>query len=338
MRPYILAAARMEPTPYTPLWIMRQAGRYLREYRELRERHSFLDLCKNPALAAEATLLPLRKFPLDGAIIFSDLLLPLEAMGLEIAYSEGGPRVLNPIGSVEDVRRLTTEVREGLEPVLEAIGLVKGELRAGVALIGFAGGPFTLACYAIEGGGSTSFLRAKAMMREAPEAFDLLMEKLSLVVRDFLRWQLEAGCHLVQVFDSWAGVLSPSEYALRVLPHTKRATEGLPGPVIHFSTGTGGYVELVARAGDVLGCDWRVMIGEAWRRIGYGKAIQGNLDPSVLLAPKEVIKREVEAILGQTRGRPGHIFNLGHGILPQTPEENVAFLVDLVHTLSEARG
>lgn len=338
MKPYILSAARMEPTPYTPIWIMRQAGRYLPEYRRLREKHSFLDLCKNPALSAEATLLPLKKFALDGAIIFSDLLLPLEAMGFEVEYSEDrGPRILNPVRSPSDLQRLSLEVREGLEPVLEAINLVRRELRPGVALIGFAGAPFTLACYAVEGGGSSSFLKAKALMREAPEVFDPLMEKISSVIRDFLKWQFEAGCHLVQLFDSWAGVLSPSEYSKRVLPYTRRVLEGLSGPVIHFSTGTGGYIELLAEAGDVIGCDWRVPLGEAWRRMGYQKAIQGNLDPSILLAPREVIRREVEEILEQTKGRPGHIFNLGHGLLPQTPEGNVAFLVDLVHSLSEAR-
>lgn len=337
--PPLLLAARKQPAPFTPVWLMRQAGRYLREYRRLRERYPFLTLCKDPELVVEVTLLPLKKFELDGAIVFSDLLLPLEGMGLKIAYPDGGPRVLTPVRDEGDVENLSEErALEALQPVIEAIRVLRREVPADVALIGFAGGPFTMACYAIEGRGSKDFPETKAMMRRAPEVFDRLMGKLSGVIRRFLLDQAKAGCHIVQVFDSWAGSLSPLEYRRRVLPFVKEAIRGMEIPVIYFSTGTGGFIELIAEAGgEVIGLDWRVDIGEAWRRIGYRRAIQGNLDPSVLLAPRDVIEEEVREILRATSGHPGHIFNLGHGILPDTPEENVAFLVDLVHALTEGR-
>jgi len=337
MVPYLVQAARRKPTPYTPVWLMRQAGRYLKEYRELRERHSFLELCKNKELIVEISLLPLKKFPLDGIIVFSDLLLSLEALGLNLVYpEEGGPKVLNPINSLEDVEKLSNfKVHETLAPLSEAIKTLRKEIPPQVALIGFVGAPFTLCCYAIEGRGSEGFLKTKRLMREAEEVFDKLMGKLTRVSKLFLEEQVKAGCDVVQVFDTWVGVLGPLDYERKILPYMKKLVEGVENvPIIHFSTSTCGFLELISEVGDVIGVDWRIEIGKAWERIGYRKAIQGNLDPSVLLAPKEVIKEQVKSILDSVSGRAGHIFNLGHGILPNTPEENVGFLVDLVHSLT----
>lgn len=308
------------------------------EYRRLKERYSFLEMCKNPELAAEVTLLPLKKFDLDGAILFSDLLLPLEAMGLEIHYPEGeGPVVVEPVRDKGAVEALRVEgAVQRLKPVLEAARFVRQSLPPRVALIGFAGAPFTLASYAVEGGGSSSFLKVKGLMQADPEAFGLLMEKICQVIRAFLQAQVRAGCEVLQLFDSWAGALSPRDYRRWALPWTRRAIEGIGVPVIHFSTGTGGYLELVASAGgDVIGVDWRVELAEAWRRIGYDKAIQGNLDPATLVAPRSVLEEAVREVLRGVEGRPGHIFNLGHGVLPETPEANVGFLVELVHRLTE---
>jgi len=337
MIPYLVQAARMEPTPYTPVWLMRQAGRYLKEYRELRERYSFIELCKNKELIVEISLLPLKKFSLDGVIVFSDLLLALEALGLKIVYpEEGGPKVINPINSPEDVEKLSDfKAYETLAPLTEAIRILKKEIPPQVALIGFVGAPFTLCCYAVEGKGSEGFLKTKRLMRESEEVFDKLMERLTQVSKLFLEEQVKAGCDLIQVFDTWVGVLGPLDYAKKVLPYMKKLVEGNEDvPIIHFSTSTSGFLELISQVGEVIGVDWRIDIGKAWERIGYSKAIQGNLDPSVLLASKEVIKEHVKGILNSVKQRAGHIFNLGHGILPHTPEENVGFLVDLVHSLT----
>jgi len=337
--PILVKAALKRPVPYTPVWLMRQAGRYLKEYRELRERYTFWELCKNPELIARITLLPIRKFNLDGAILFSDLLLPLVELGFEVFMDDEGPKLLTPLQRPDELERLESRrLLERIGYLKEAVVALKQELSPKVALIGFAGAPFTLACYLIEGKGG-SFLKVKEFMRKQPKVFATLMEKLSEVVLEFLKVQVEAGCDLVQVFDSWAGVLSPYEYGRYVMPFSRKVLEGVGVPVVHFSTCTAGYVELIAEAGgEVIGLDWRVDLAQAWQRLGYRKAIQGNLDPSVLLGPKEVIRRETEQILSSVRGRPGHIFNLGHGVLPQTPEDNVAYVVDLVHSLTEAKG
>ncbi len=339
--PPLVAACLRRPTPYTPVWLMRQAGRYLPEYRRLKGRYSFLEMCKTPELAAEITLLPVRKFDLDGAILFSDLLLPLEAMGLEIRYPQGGgPVVANPVRDRRSVEALEVDgALERLQPVLEAAEMVREALPPRVSLIGFAGAPFTLASYAVEGGGSRSYSLVKGFMYADPEGFGMLMERISRVIGAFLRAQASAGCQVLQLFDSWAGALSPADYRRYALPWTRRAIEGLEVPLIHFSTGTGGFLELIASAGgEVIGVDWRIDLGEAWGRIGYERAIQGNLDPAALLAPREAIEEATKEILKRAGGRAGHIFNLGHGVLPDTPEANVGFLVDLVHRLTEDGG
>lgn len=337
--PPLLAACLRRPTPYTPVWLMRQAGRYLPEYREMRGRYSFLEMCKEPELAARITLLPVERFGFDGAILFSDLLLPLETMGFKLHYGDGGPAIVNPIEGRRDVESLRTErVLEGLSPVMEAVRLARTELPQRVVLIGFAGAPFTLASYAIEGKGSRDFSKTKRFMYGDSETFGLLMEKIAEVILLFLRAQAEAGCQVLQLFDSWAGVLSPMDYRRYVLPYTKRVIDGLQGkaPLIHFATSTAGVLELMASAGgDVIGVDWRIDLGEAWKRVGYDRGIQGNLDPALLLAPRALIEEGVREVLSAAAGRPGHIFNLGHGVLPQTPEGNVAFLVETVRRLSE---
>ena len=336
-----LKACRREPTPYTPIWIMRQAGRYMTEYREIRQSTPFLTLCKTPELAAEVTLQPLERFDLDAAIIFADILLPLEPMGADLEFTAGeGPVIHNPVRTAADVDRLRlVEPEADLPFVLEAIGLVRAELDGKAPLIGFAGAPFTLASYLIEGGASRHYLETKRIMYGAPEAWDALMGKFAAVVSAYLNAQISAGVDAVQLFDSWVGCLSPSDYARYVLPHSKAVIAGLtPGvPVIHFGTGTATLLDLMREAGsDVIGLDWRVSLGEAWERLGPAEvAVQGNLDPVALHAPTSVLRGQVEAILKAAAGRPGHIFNLGHGVLPTTPVESVAALVDMVHELSQ---
>lgn len=316
-----------------PVWFMRQAGRYMKEYRALREKYSILELAKSPELACEVTLQPVRRMAVDAAIIFADILLPVEPMGVGLRFAPG-PMLDNPVGSARDVRRLKDfEVEKELFYVMQAIQLASHELKD-LPLIGFAGAPFTLASYLIEGGPSSHFLRAKAFMHEEPRAWDLLMRKVRRVTSDYLKAQVRAGARAVQLFDSWAGALSPGEYRRYVMPHSRFVLESLKGlgvPVIHFGTGTAGFLEdFSAAGGDVIGVDWRIDLSEAWRRIGP-KAIQGNLDPALLSAPRKVLKGAVREILEQAGGRRGFIFNLGHGILPQTPQENVAAVVDWVH-------
>jgi uroporphyrinogen decarboxylase len=335
-----LKACRREPTPRTPIWIMRQAGRYLAEYRAIRKKTPFLTMCKTPELAAEVTLQPLRRFALDASIIFADILLPLEPMGAELEFTAGeGPVIHNPVRTSADVERLRLiEPEADLPFVLEAIRLVRAELEGKTPLIGFAGAPFTLASYMIEGGSSRHFVEAKRFMYGAPEAWDAMMAKLARVTSAYLNAQIAAGAQVVQLFDSWIGCLSPADYARSVLPHSKAVISSItPGvPVIHFGTGTATLLELMREAGgDVIGLDWRVSLGEAWERLGpTDVAVQGNLDPVALHAPHSTLKGQVEAILEAAAGRPGHIFNLGHGVLPTTPVEAVSALVDMVHELS----
>ncbi len=340
MNDRFLQACRREPVDCTPVWFMRQAGRYMQEYQAVRATHSILDVCKTPELAAQVTLQPIERFPLDAAIIFADILLPLEPMGLSLHFAEGeGPVIDNPVRDRGAVERLRVTDGEELAFVEEAIKQARAALSGRVPLIGFAGAPFTLASYAIEGGGSRNYIETKRVMYRDPEAWHTLMDKLARVVTAYLRRQIRAGAQAVQLFDSWVGCLSPGDYTEYVLPHVRLIFEGLKReqvPMIHFGTGTAVLLRLMREAGgDVIGLDWRVCLDEAWDIVGHDVAVQGNLDPVVLFAPRHEIERRVEDIVRRAAGRPGHIFNLGHGILPQTPVESVAATADLVHRLSK---
>jgi uroporphyrinogen decarboxylase len=319
---------------------MRQAGRYMAEYRSLRAKHSMLELCKIPELAAQVTLQPIERFPLDAAIIFADILLPLEAMGLHLEFAEGeGPVIHNPVRERADVERLRVIEGEELEYVAEAIRQARQALRGRVPLIGFAGAPFTLASYAIEGGGSRNYVLTKSIMYREPDVWHKLMDKLARVVVGYLRRQIRAGAQAVQLFDSWVGCLSAGDYVEYVLPHVQLIFEGLKRegvPMIHFGTGTTAILKHMREAGgDVIGVDWRIPLDEAWSLIGHDRAVQGNLDPVALYGPLGEIERRVEDILRRAGGRNGHIFNLGHGILPTTPVEHVETAVGMVHKLSQ---
>jgi len=342
VEPPLLRAARRQPTPFTPVWLMRQAGRYLPEYRALRARHAFLDLCKTPAAAAEVTLQPVERLGVDAAILFADILLIVEPLGVGLEFAKGeGPMIHRPIRDAGDVARLApVEVESALGFVFETVRLVARALPAGVPLIGFAGAPFTVASYLIEGGPSRDFIATKRLMHEAPEAWDRLMELLVRATAVYLNGQIEAGAQAVQLFDSWVGALSPDDYRARVLPHTRAVIEAVRGgvPVIHFGTGTAGLLPLVREAGgDVIGLDWRIDLDAGWRAVGDDVAVQGNLDPVALLSPPARFEPAVRDIVRRAGGRPGHIFNLGHGILQQTPVEHVKALVDMVHELSARR-
>jgi uroporphyrinogen decarboxylase len=316
---------------------MRQAGRYMSEYRELRQRYSLLDICRTPDLATAVTLQPVRRIEIDAAILFSDLLLPLEHMGIKFDFVAGeGPAIENPLRTEADlgaVRRF--EPREALRHVLDTIGQVQTELAGRVPLIGFAGAPFTLASYAIEGGHSNTFAHTKALMYGYPAAWHRFCDLLADLIGDYLVAQIEAGVDAVQVFDSWVGVLNAPDYREFILPHTRRIFERLAPlgvPTIHFGVGTGAILgELREAGGDVIGADWRTPLDEAWERIGFDRGIQGNLDPTVLLAPLDRIFAATDEVLERAGGRPGHIFNLGHGILPMTPVDHVQAVARYVH-------
>ncbi|MCA1583447.1 MAG: uroporphyrinogen decarboxylase [Acidobacteria bacterium] len=315
---------------------MRQAGRYMAEYRALRQNYTLLQICRTPDLATEVTLQPLRRIELDAAIVFSDLLLPLEPMGIPFDFIQGeGPAIESPLRSEADIDRVRVfEPRESLGHVLDAIRQITHELDGRVPLIGFAGAPFTLASYAIEGGHSNSFALTKALMYENPSAWHRLCGKLTTVVADYLGAQIEAGVDAVQVFDSWVGALNAQDYREFAQPHTRRLFEAIDGrvPSIHFGTSTGAILpDMRDAGGDVVGADWRTRLDDAWSRIGHDRAIQGNLDPTLLLGPRDRMLRSAADILAQAGGRPGHIFNLGHGILPMTPVENVQALARFVH-------
>lgn len=334
-----LRACHRLPVDATPVWLMRQAGRYMSEYRELRAEHSMLETINTPELAAEVTLQPMQAFDLDAAIIFADILPPLIGMGLELEFVPGkGPVIHNPISSPEDINRLETPPAEDtLGPTLEAIEIVTRELvPRDIPLIGFAGAPFTLASYAIEGGGSKDYAKSKALMYSDPDSWQQLMDKLVKVQADYLLQQARAGAEALQVFDSWAGLaLGQEAYQRYVAPYNTRLFETIKAasvPVINFSTGTSPYLEDVAACGgEVIGVDFRMPLGTAWRKIGYDRAIQGNLDPTTLLAPWSELKNQIDLVLDQAAGRPGHIFNLGHGLHKTTPVDNVRRLVDYVH-------
>ncbi len=342
MNDRFLRACRRQPVDATPVWFMRQAGRYMKEYRALRERHSMLDLCRTPELAVEVTLQPIRRFPLDAAIIFSDLLLPLQPLGLPFDFFKGdGPRVERPIRSEADIDALSPiEPREALAHVLEAIRLTKRELDGRVPLIGFTGAPFTLASYAIEGGHSTQYAHTKALMYGNPAAWHRLCALFAETAADYLLAQVEAGADVVQLFDSWVGVLSPADYREFVLPHCRHIFDRLKpsgAPAIHFGTGTATLLPLLAEAGgEVIGADWRIPLDDAWALIGPERAIQGNLDPTLLLAPTGRLVAAADDVLRRAGGRPGHIFNLGHGILPGTSVEAVEVLANHVHAFKAA--
>lgn len=334
-----LKACRGEPTAYTPIWLMRQAGRYLKEYRALRKKYSFLEMCKNPELAAQVTLQPIQKFKLDAAIIFSDILIPLESMGVEFEFAKGeGPVFLHPLREKKDIEKLRIiEPEEEISFLMKAIRIVRKELEGKLPLIGFSGAPFTLASYIIEGGHSKNYLLTKSLMYRDRPVWDVLMEKISKVLIRYLNAQIRSGVQALQLFDSWVGCLSPQDYQEYVLPYSKKIIDGVTKkvPLIHFATASSTLLKLMKQAGgEVIGVDWRVDIGEAWSRIGYDVAIQGNLDPVILLGPVGLIGREVKRILNRINGRPGHIFNLGHGILPNTPVDHVAVLVEMVHQYS----
>jgi len=340
----LMRAARREPVERTPVWLMRQAGRYMPEYRALRRKVGFLELCKNPDLCAEVMLRAVERLGVDAAILFSDLLLILEPMGMDLEYAAGGGPVLhNPIRAAEDVDRLAElENVEPLDFVVEAVRKTRAALPGDLPLIGFAGAPFTLAAYAIEGGSRRDFRRVKAFMESAHGAWDALLGRLARAASRLLNAQLDAGAQLVQVFDTWAGCLSAEEYRRRALPHSRALIESLrPGaPVIHFAVGNPALLPLLSEAfgtvprDAVVGADWHIPLDEAWRAVGEERAIQGNLDPAALLSEPAEIRRRVEEILRRAGGRPGHIFNLGHGVLPQTPVENVVALIEAVRELS----
>lgn len=336
--PFIEACYRRN-AKYTPIWLMRQAGRYLKEYRELRKKYSFMEMCKNPELSAEITLLPVKKLDVDAAIIFSDILIPLEPMGIELEYSrKDGPKILKPIREVKQIEKLRKyDPKEDLYFILKAIKIVRRELDGKIPLIGFSGAPFTLASYVIEGGHSKNYILTKGLMYRDFSLWDALMSKLSENLIAFLNAQVDAGVQAIQLFDSWVGCLSPSDYERYVLPYSKRVISGIRRnvPIIHFATSSSTLLSLMKTAGsEVIGVDWRIDLSKAWESLGYEIAIQGNLDPVVLLGPTELIESKTKMIIDNVRGRPGHIFNLGHGVLPNTPLDNVKFLIELVHSYS----
>jgi uroporphyrinogen decarboxylase len=337
--PVFLRACHGLPVERTPVWLLRQAGRYQPEYRALRERHSLLELIRTPELAAQVTLLPVDAFGLDAAIVFSDILPPLVGMGLDLDFVKGdGPRIGRPLASTRDVDLLGTPPAEETMPgTLEAIRLVRAELESrGIPVIGFAGAPFTLASYAIEGGSSRNFTRTKAFMLSEPAAWKRLLTKLVTVQADYLLAQATAGAQALQVFDSWAGrALGRQDYLRYVAPHNRDlfATVARAGvPVINFSLGTSAYLaDAAACGGDVVGLDWQLPLDDAWAEIGFDRPVQGNLDPAALLAPWPELRARIDDVLDRAGGRPGHIFNVGHGLVPQTPVDNVRRLVEHVH-------
>jgi len=331
-----MRACRRDTTSVTPVWLMRQAGRYMREYRQIRARRSFLEICRDPDLVTQITVYAVERLRVDSAIIFADLLLPVQGTGLSLAYTKGeGPSIDPPLRAPEDVDRLREpDLEESVGYVFEAIRRTRRALPANIPLLGFAGAPFTLASYMIEGGGSTHYVKTKSFFMKDPGAWHALLEKLSRITVAYLNAQIAAGAQAVQLFDTWVGCLGPADYRAFVLPHTKRVLDAVtPGtPVIHFGTGTAGLLPLMREAGGgVIGLDWRLDLVQAWDGLG-DVAVQGNLDPTVLFAPRDEVRRRTLDLLGRVDGRPGHIFNLGHGILPHTPLDNVLALVDAVHS------
>jgi len=335
---FLNACRHIEPD-CTPIWIMRQAGRYLEEYRAIRAKHSFLEMCKTPELAVEITLQPIRRFDLDAAIIFSDILLPLEKMGIPIAFAEGeGPVLSQPVRTKEGVSRIhEMDPEQDMAYLMRAIEMTKQELNGLVPLIGFSGAPFTLASYAIEGGGSKHYVHTKSLMYNDPKSFHLFMEKLASMIATYLNTQIRHGAQAVQVFDSWVGCLSAVDYREYILPHMKQLFSSIDKsvPSIHFAVDALHLLPMIREGGgDVIGLDWRTPLDEAWKVVGHDRAVQGNLEPLSLFGSYEYLEHQVDDILSRAAGQSGHIFNLGHGIMQGTPVEAVTHLVELVHSLS----
>ncbi len=335
MNSRFLEACRRRQTDVRPVWFMRQAGRYMKQYREVRKHHDILEICKRPDLAAMVTLQPVEALDVDAAIIFADLLLPVEPMGLKLSFVAGeGPQIHNPVRTSSDIDALSISNTDDLGYVGESIQMAVKALAGRVPVIGFTGAPFTMASYIIEGGPSKTFLRTKQMMYRDETMWRRLMGKLVDVLGPYALLQVAAGARAIQVFDSWVGALGSDDYVRYVAPYSRALIERIRSasvPVIHFGTGAGGYFrELHAAGGDVMGVDWRVNIDQAWLDISYRSAIQGNLDPAVLFAPLPELRQRVHELLKRTGSRPGHIFNTGHGILPETPVENVKAVVEMV--------
>ncbi len=337
MNDRFIKACRRERSDATPVWFMRQAGRFLPEYRKIREKHSLIEICKDPELCAEVSTLPVDILGVDAAILFADIMLPLEGMGIKFDIADGvGPVIPSSLSDFERVNSLMTlDPASDVPYVMEAISETKKLLDSRVPLIGFCGAPFTLASYLIEGHATREFIKTKKLMYKNPETWRLLMDKLSTSMGIYLRAQVNAGVDAVQIFDSWVGCLSPEDYHTYVLPYSQRVFSYLKGgaiPRIHFGTGTATMLEEMRQAGgDVFSVDWRIPIDVAWQKLGYDVAIQGNLDPVVLLTESDLIRAKTTDILTRVGNRSGHIFNLGHGILPETPQENVRQLVEFVH-------
>lgn len=340
MNDRFLRACRRQPVDRTPLWIMRQAGRYLPEYRELRSRVGFLELCRTPELAAEVTLQPLRRFPLDAAILFADIMLPLDAFGIDMTFNPG-PKIAQPIRSRAQVDALEARpAGEAVPFVADAVRLLRTELDGRTPLIGFCGAPFTLAAYLVQGEGKEGFGAVKRLMFSEPATLEALLEKLAVAMVDYLQLQVRAGVQAVQIFDSWAGILGADDYRRFALPYVRAMVEGMRDlgvPIIYFVNGAPHLLEAAAGAGsDVLGVCWRTPLDEVARRVGPDLALQGNLDPHVLFASPEVVRERATEVMNRMAGRPGHIMNLGHGILPETPIASVDALIETVHTFTGA--
>ena len=334
MEPLLVRAARREPVERTPVWFMRQAGRSLPEYRALRERHSFWEVAQTPELCAEVTLQPVRRHGVDAAVMFADIMTPVVAMGLDVELVEGvGPVLETPVRSAADLERLVLPEPDAYAPLAEAIRAVRGELAAERAVVGFCGGPFTVAGYLVEGRPSRELTRVKALMYGEPAVWNALMERLSECFAAYLGEQVRAGADVVQLFDSWVGVLSPADYQEFVAPWSAQILASVDVPTIHFGTGTATLLPAMARAGgDVIGLDWRLPLDDGWTLVGDDRGVQGNLDPAVLLGPWERTEAAALDVLARAGGRPGHIFNLGHGVLPGTKAQAVTRLAELVQT------
>jgi uroporphyrinogen decarboxylase len=334
MQPLLVRAARREPVERTPVWFMRQAGRSLPEYRALRERHTFWEVASTPELCAEVTLQPVRRHGVDAAVMFADIMTPVVAMGLEVELVEGvGPVVEHPVRTLDDVERLRVPEPDAFAPLLDAIRIVRGELAAEQAVVGFCGGPFTVAGYLVEGRPSREFATVKKLMYAETPVWRALLDRLADTFAAYLAAQVAAGADVVQLFDSWVGVLSPSDYEELVAPWSARVLAATDAPTIHFGTGTATLLPAMARAGgDVIGLDWRIGLDDGWRLVP-DRAVQGNLDPAVLLGPWERADAAARDVLARAAGRPGHIFNLGHGVLPQTDADQLSRLTQLVREL-----
>jgi uroporphyrinogen decarboxylase len=335
-RERLLAAAARQAVDATPVWFMRQAGRCLPEYRALRKQHDFMSVARTPELAVEATLMPVDRFGVDGAVLFADIMLPLEGMGVDFEIRPGvGPVIANPIRTKADIDRIrVVDPEEGTPYVLDALRLLRSELGDRAASLGFAGAPFTLACYLVDGRSSREYPRTKALMYGEPDLWHALMDKVTDVTLRYLKGQIAAGADAVQLFDSWLGLVGADTYSATIAPYTRRIFDGLRGvaPTIHFSTGTVQLLQQIAATGpDIVSVDWRLPLDEAWSTIGPGRGIQGNLDPTLLMAPWPTVEAASHDILDRAGQRPGHIFNLGHGILPETDPDQLARIVELVH-------